>query len=159
MGEDKKELLIRRSLKRVRLCTQHSNSFSPKRMQWPITYTSNCLFRVCSLKSGGQIQIQNKLLIFPRGAAAPQILPVSGEGRTWTKGPQIWPLPPPWLQPSWLKDHRLSPPEWPLLFPCGLFYTLVVSQPVLTRCCEILKLQSDEAIPWPGDLQGSLLLK
>ena len=45
MGEDKKELLIRRSLKRVRLCTQHSNSFSPKRMQWPMTYTSNCLFK------------------------------------------------------------------------------------------------------------------
>lgn len=71
MGEDKKELLIRRNPKRVRLCTQHSNSFSPKRMQWPMTYTSNCLFRVCSMKSGGQIQIQNKLLIVPQGAAAP----------------------------------------------------------------------------------------
>ena len=41
MGEDKKELLISRNLKRVRLCTQHSNSFSPKGTQRPMTYTSN----------------------------------------------------------------------------------------------------------------------
>ena len=46
--------------------------------------------RVCSLKTGGQFQVQNKPLIFLQRAAAPQILPVSGGGRKWTKGPGIW---------------------------------------------------------------------
>ena len=109
MGEDKKELLIRRSLKRVRLCTQHSNSFSPKRMQWPMTYTSNCLFK----------SLQPEVWwADPNPKQTPQILPVSGQGRTWTKGPGIWPLPPPWLQPSWLKDHVASfISVWLLLYP------------------------------------------
>lgn len=43
--------------------------------------------RVCSLKFGGQFQVQNKPLIFLQGAAAPEILPISGGGRTWIKGP------------------------------------------------------------------------
>lgn len=134
MGEDKKELLIRRSLKRVRLCTQHSNSFSPKRMQWPMTYTSNCLFKSLQPEVWWADPNPKQSPDRPPGSCRSQVLPVSGQGRTWTKGPGIWPLPPPWLQPSWLKDHHLSPPEWPLLFPCGFFYTLVASQPVLTRC-------------------------
>lgn len=114
---------------------------------------------VCSPMAGGQLQVQNKSPIFSHEAAAPTVLPISGDGRTRTKDPGIWPLLAPLAAailaqgPSFLTSRQGS------LFPYCPFHTLIASQSVLERHSDILKPKSDQASPLPGDLQGPFLSK
>lgn len=114
---------------------------------------------VCSPMAGGQLQVQNKPPSFPHEAAAPTVLPISGDGRTRTKGPGIWPLLAPLAAailaqgPSFLTSRQGS------LFPYCPFHTLIASQSVLKRHSDILKPKSDQASPLPGDLQAPFLSK